>query len=245
MTHTTIRIQDHALKALYETNPEFDVRQVKFHHPDDMSALREQLAATGLDDDGIATKVTELKTWQRLLNLHPDVNVAQGLISRGIVCANQLARIPLQTFVQTHAQSLGMSAAEATEMHQRAVGVRNSAMHLWASVSGTVASPFYRYSAMDTVSPELKETFQNLPSYQDMFGSLDYCNCPECRSIFGPAAYLVDLLRIIDQYVTTPNRATIDDAFSLQRVARISGLSRSTVARPMMPYLICKSLTSA
>ncbi|BBS37426.1 hypothetical protein WP5S18E01_22730 [Enterobacter cloacae] len=213
MTHTTIRIQDHALKALYEANPEFDVRQVKFHHPDDMSALREQLAATGLDDDGIATKVTELKTWQRLLNLHPDVNVAQGLISRGIVCANQLARIPLQTFVQTHAQSLGMSAAEATEMHQRAVGVRNSAMHLWASVSGTVASPFYRYSAMDTVSPELKETFQNLPSYQDMFGSLDYCNCPECRSIFGPAAYLVDLLRIIDQYVTTPNRATIDDAF--------------------------------
>ena len=29
------------------------------------------------------------------------------------------------------------------------------------------------------------------PTLENLFGSLDYCNCPECRSILSPAAYLV------------------------------------------------------
>ncbi len=33
---------------------------------------------------------------------------------------------------------------------------------------------------------------------ETLFGSLDYCRCDECRSILGPAAYLVDLLDYID-----------------------------------------------
>ena len=37
------------------------------------------------------------------------------------------------------------------------------------------------------------------PTLEDLFGSLDYCNCSDCGSILSPAAYLVDLLNYIDQ----------------------------------------------
>ena len=34
---------------------------------------------------------------------------------------------------------------------------------------------------------------------ENLFGSLDYCDCQDCGSILGPAAYLVDLLHYVDQ----------------------------------------------
>ncbi len=213
MTSNTVQIADSSLDAFYKAEPGFDVRQFEFHNPDAVAQLQARLGTAGVAEASIASKVAELKTYQRLLNLHPDLHVAQALMGRGIVSANHLARIPLKSFVAEHAAPLGLDAQEAQSLHRRAMGVRNSSMHLWASVNGAVASSYFRNSGMDTVSAQLKQTFQNLPSYQDMFGSLDYCDCPECRSIFGPAAYLVDLLRIIDQYVTAPNTATIAPEF--------------------------------
>jgi hypothetical protein len=36
---------------------------------------------------------------------------------------------------------------------------------------------------------------------EKLFGSLDFCACDECRSLLGPAAYLVDLLNFTDRTV--------------------------------------------
>ena len=33
---------------------------------------------------------------------------------------------------------------------------------------------------------------------EQLFGSLDYCECEHCRSVLSPAAYLVDLLHFLD-----------------------------------------------
>ena len=150
---------------------------------------------------------------KRLLNVHPDAKVAERLASHGLRSANHVARVPRKEFVSKIAGDVGLGRDHAEAAHRRATAIRNKTMQLWASLRGTVRSPFFSNSVLDTVDDELRETFQDLPSYQDLFGSLDYCACDECRSIFGPAAYLVDLLRIIDEYVTKPNKATIDSAF--------------------------------
>ncbi len=42
------------------------------------------------------------------------------------------------------------------------------------------------------------------PTLEDLFGSMDYCTCDECRSILSPAAYLVDLLQFI--YCPSPQK---------------------------------------
>ncbi|WP_208246437.1 Tc toxin subunit A (plasmid) [Rhizobium sp. T1470] len=48
----------------------------------------------------------------------------------------------------------------------------------------------------------------NFPSYQDLFGSLNYTSCDDCESIFGPAAYFLDIMRIVDDRITAPNKST-------------------------------------
>jgi hypothetical protein len=57
---------------------------------------------------------------------------------------------------------------------------------------------------------------QNRPDYASLFGSLELCDCPHCRSVYSPAAYLVDLLQYLgpNQKVaeTTPLDVLIGNA---------------------------------
>ncbi|MDE1674626.1 neuraminidase-like domain-containing protein [Nocardia gipuzkoensis] len=44
----------------------------------------------------------------------------------------------------------------------------------------------------------LKDALQGYPTMEQLFGSLDFCECEHCRSALSPAAYLVDLLQFIE-----------------------------------------------
>lgn len=60
---------------------------------------------------------------------------------------------------------------------------------------GTVGIP----SSRTTPSTEsLSDTIRRLPNYQDFFGTLSNCECKDCRSIYSPAAYLVDTLQFLN-----------------------------------------------
>jgi hypothetical protein len=50
-----------------------------------------------------------------------------------------------------------------------------------------------------------------LATLERLFGSLDYCACEECRSVIGPAAYLVDLLNFTDCASPPPKSANPQD----------------------------------
>lgn len=41
---------------------------------------------------------------------------------------------------------------------------------------------------------------QNLPSYEKLFGAIDFEKGDEARSVYAPAAYLTDLLQMRDDY---------------------------------------------
>jgi len=68
-----------------------------------------------------------------------------------------------------------------------------------------VSSPRLENKSFNNTN-QLQRHFQQLPSYQKIFGSLDYLQCDPCQSIFSPAAYFVDLMRIVEQYITQPNQ---------------------------------------
>src|SRR5215213_9068774 len=180
------------VKSFLAANPEIDFNSI------DLLTKQGDLGLNWGDLKPEAHKES-LRTDQRLLGVSPDVDLAERLIGKDIISANHLARIPRKVFINKHAPELGIPEADAEDMHRRATGIRNKTLQLWASVRGTIASPFYRNGPLDNVGDDVKEVFENLPSYQELFGTLDYCACEECRSIFGAAAYLVDLLRIIDE----------------------------------------------
>jgi hypothetical protein len=55
-------------------------------------------------------------------------------------------------------------------------------------------------NAQDAKRPVI-ETVQKIPNWETLFGSLSYCDCSPCHSIYSPAAYFVDLL----QFLKHPN----------------------------------------
>ncbi|MRR14594.1 hypothetical protein EG833_04035, partial [archaeon] len=44
------------------------------------------------------------------------------------------------------------------------------------------------------------DTGIELPTWEELFGSLDFCQCEHCNSVYGPAAYFVDLLHFLDTH---------------------------------------------
>jgi hypothetical protein len=45
-----------------------------------------------------------------------------------------------------------------------------------------------------------------LPSYAELFGNLDFKKGDEARSVYSPAAYLADLLQLLDDHFAAPNQ---------------------------------------
>lgn len=188
-----------------------------FESPLDLPRLdHPALKALEWPDGDRATHVEAAQTYRRLHNLGASVELSERLQGQGILSASQIAAMPLAQFERVYARSLGLSAEEAATLHRRAVRVQNRVLHLLATVNG-VAQPHFRATRINHVAEDVVGHFEDLPSYQEMFGSLDYCSCDECKSIFGPAAYLVDLLRIVDERITNPNKDTIPKDLTLAK----------------------------
>ena len=104
----------------------------------------------------------------------------------------------------------------ARQMHKQATDIKAKTQLLWANMRDAVASPHFRAMQVSATQDTDKAALaQDIPSYQEMFGDLDYLDCEHCGSMFSPAAYFVDLMRIIDQYITEPNQDSISEAGGL------------------------------
>jgi hypothetical protein len=193
----TIQPNDPALESFYEMNPDFDILTHNFLSDKDPHNVKAQLGDSG-------TKT--LMAYQRVLRLHPDVAVANELLADKMDSSIKITSLGQTHFVTTYAPRFGANGKDiARKVYAAATHCKSRVMHLVASAKNVAASPTFSTMLFSPVTDEVSKTFQDLDSYQDFFGSLDYCDCDECKSIFGPAAYLVDLLRIIDQGITKPN----------------------------------------
>jgi hypothetical protein len=244
------------LADFYRKNPGFDLRNFDFGN----RAAVDALSWDGLDKEKV---LGLLKAFLRLLKLSPDVRVAQALLSPAprrvaLAMAETADAAPAATrepapldsahaitglsqgqFVEEYAPALGSGGADAAaRVYQNAVHVQASTMHQWANLT-QLSAPYARSLAVSNVSPEVLAHYESLPSYDQLFGTLNYCECAECQSIFGPAAYLVDLLRIANQYATTPNVATIPKGMKLNERRPDIALRPLTCenTNSTMPYL--------
>lgn len=178
-------------------NHGFDILSADLIHPEKLKALDWH----GLDPQ---EDLSRLHLYQRLLRLHDDEHVVRRLILQGLTSAHHIAQQPEAAFVTAYSGSLGLSDGGLTELHRRAVETKLRTRHLWAAFHNTVGSPHYMAGRMSNVDDDVVDYLYAIPSYADFFGSLDYCSCEHCASMFGPAAYLVDMLRIVVQYLDNP-----------------------------------------
>ena len=205
---STIKISDPNLDSFYGQNPNFDILNFDFYNPSELSQLKTKLqtANVGVNQADGEETITALKAYQRLLRVNPNVNIVRTLLENGIDSAHKITALSQTQFIKEYGSKLGEDGvAKAKQIYLAAASVKSQTMHLYANVASLVGSRHFRSMNVNHVSENILTYFESLSSYQEIFGSLNYCECSECKSIFGPAAYLVDLLRIIDKAITVPN----------------------------------------
>ncbi|MEM8652897.1 MAG: Tc toxin subunit A, partial [Pseudomonadota bacterium] len=193
--------------------------------------------ASKADEEG---GITNSNAQKRLARLHPELVSSKGrrlgatktagsdlgerLYKAGLDSAHAIASMTRTQFLRkmagggTNGRMMAEAAQDdalAREVYQNAVNIKARAGHLVANIKDTIGSPHFRATAFYNVPDDTAQQFENMPSYRALFGRLDYCSCDHCDSIFSPAAYFLDLMRLIDQHITEEN-PEVPEGFKLE-----------------------------
>lgn len=153
-----------------------------------------------LDDRDKRVTTEMLRTLQRVYQITPGNDAMKALLNAGLLSAQDVLAYPLDVFLDRFG-GLFPSTEQALLVYRKAEQVSNitySIFSLAKELDGT--PPVFAMSGAPQARQAAKdELVKHFPTMESLFGSLDYCECQECRSVLSPAAYLVDLLQFVDR----------------------------------------------
>ncbi len=142
--------------------------------------------------------VTELKSAQRIFKLKPTYQTVTALQARKIDSAQQIYYMGKGQFVTAMTDS-GINKLEAKKLYYKSENAYALAISWFGSYNNAVNGviPF----GVPTPVPDAKTQAKiiALPNLQTLFGSLDFCECVHCRSVYSPAAYFVDVMHYLSE----------------------------------------------
>ena len=144
--------------------------------------------------EGIADRqgfTTELKGMQRVFRLTQRYGATKKLRSKGWDSALLIAETPFSRFLESVGDDLG-------GVDQTAKYYKTSQQT--AAFSANIYAIIHQYQNglwPAAVGEQKPHTLDGLPNWEQLFGSVDFCECKHCRSVYGPAAYFVDLLQFL------------------------------------------------
>ena len=151
-------------------------------------------AFAGIDAADQPTVVAHARTFQRVLRVAPNVDVAENLLGQGIKSAAQIAALGQQQFFIA-ATGAGLTKREANHVYQVAAKRYAQLVSLYLRFNtdsvGIWPNAMGQLSDLNGLAQQAIERDQSLAT---LFGSQDYCATDDCTSILSPAAYLCDLL---------------------------------------------------
>ena len=166
--------------------------------------------------------VQDLKAAQRVFKVAPNFTATNRLVQDGLHSAQQIYKLGKAQLVQKYGSQPGFTPSSVQDIYERAASTHAAALtlvgHLRSAQSANqihgLANPV---AALD-----------NFPNLQNLFGNVASCDCDDCQSIFGPAAYLTDLLHYLEGRLLTlpfppgspvprPQAVTVKDIFTSRR----------------------------
>ncbi len=204
MAAKTFKLENPKFDSFYKENPEFEILTHRFFDRSEVKKLK-----TGGKGEKVSGEtIEELKQYQRLLRIYPDEQIAEKLIGLKLDSAHKITSVSEHEFKRLFTDQFNSTQEEAIKVYRKAEDVKQRANLLFHNIRD-LSSPFYRAMLTANMRTDLDEEYASIPGYTELFGSLDYCQCEESRSILSPAAYFVDLMSLANQYITVPNKQTI------------------------------------
>ena len=194
--HSTLPDKDD-LVIFFKNNPSFELSTTRVvrYLADNPNAF------VGIGDP--ATTMARLKGLERLYKVTPRALETQRLLDDGLDSAQAIRRLGRAPFVTRYAEVFG-GVERASEVFKHARHMATRAVALWASWSPAM-NRAGAYALPEVGSP-IAALLSGSPDWEQLFGNVDACACGHCRSVYSPAAYLVDLLQFLGEWPSTRNK---------------------------------------
>ena len=146
-----------------------------------------------------APTIASVKTLHRLYQITPSNESLQSALKLGFTSARDIVAYTPDEFRNRFGSSFP-SMQEAELVYQKAQQVSAVTLHIFATAKQLDVQPvLYALSASSGARQAAKNAItQQFPGMAGLFGSLDFCECDDCRSVLSPTAYLVDILHFLD-----------------------------------------------
>ncbi len=188
------------LKTFFDNNPSFEFKGT----PVDLylSEGCEKKFANVTDPAGLKA---QLKSMERVFNNTRRYQEMRALLADDLHSATAIVHVGERKFIEKYKEALG-DETRAIEVYRKAEHVYATALNVYMKHSVAFNSPLpYVISGGERRMPVANSfladnisALREVPDWSTLFGSLDLCDCRYCRSLYSPAAYLVDILRFLN-----------------------------------------------
>ncbi len=181
--------------SFFDTNGDFDLLN------SNVDLFFKQKKLSGTQNEPLRT---ELKSIQRVFKLVPNYEKTNALLEKNIHSAQSIVSAGETRFVNEIAPAAGMSTEEAKVVYSKASAANTAAMLIVGDLQDSMLAMDINSLQMKTLSLKLSSVSEDFPNLKSLFKLTDLCECEHCRSVYSPAAYLVELLQYLE------NRTVVD-----------------------------------
>lgn len=233
------------IAAFLSKNEDFDLRH------DNISVFMKNKKLAKKDNEGLTE---ELKSVQRVFKLVPHYSKTMALRKMNINSSHSIAAVGETRFVNEIAPKAGMDPQEAKEVYRRAERTTTAAMLIAGELQDTMREMTVPAIEMKSLALKLEAVSEDFPNLKSLFKLVDTCSCDHCRSVYSPAAYLVEILQFLDKRSVTdlttlpPTTSNLAKDVLFERRPDLGDIDLSCEnANTPVPYidLVCELLEAA
>jgi hypothetical protein len=198
--------------AFFEQHPNFDIRTTSVYaaaKQQQPAAMQARSAAAPAQQPQVMKAMKDL---QRQAVLSETPAVLPKLMEANITSAHQVMARSKDAFVKSYATQLG-GATAAAQVYDRAADIsarnetaltalRNLVTDVPVAAINGRATPEQNRALLEQVAAENNVVL----NWEALFGNADFCECDECRSVYSPSAYLVELLQFLRNNNNDPSQ---------------------------------------
>jgi peptidoglycan hydrolase-like protein with peptidoglycan-binding domain len=157
----------------------------------------------------------DLFAFKRIFDITPSLDRQKSmepLLRDGVKSAHAIRKMGEGEFKRRYGAEMGKTTTK--EVYQAASQKSAMATAKYAAHSSAMNNLGMRVIPKDDpkeilikLQAEGEASGIDLPAWESLFGSLTFCACEHCRSVYSPAAYLVDLLSFLEGQKTNGDSA--------------------------------------
>ena len=129
------------------------------------------------------------------------------MLNEKIHSSQNIVAIGETRFVKEVAPKAGIGEKEAKSIFRKAESKHTAAMLMVGNLNDSMSVMDIASFETSTLAKKLEAVSKDFPNLKSLFKLTDTCECEHCRSVYSPAAYLVEILQFLDNRMVVANNA--------------------------------------